>query len=223
VIKKKRGRKIIMIRNIIWDVDGTLFDTYPAIAGSFLSALSDLGKEASPDWIGGLAQVSLSYCAKTLAEKYQLNQEDIAQKFDEYYAYVKPEHQPPFPGVATICGYICSIGGKNVIVTHRGSQSTTELLAAHKMAHYFAGCIARDSGYPRKPHSAAFEAILKTYDLNGGETIAVGDRDIDVLAAQGAGVFACLFGLENEGVVADYTFSKFDVLYQFIRLDGIAP
>jgi phosphoglycolate phosphatase-like HAD superfamily hydrolase len=212
-----------MIRNIIWDVDGTLFDTYPAIARSFKAALSDLGKDASLDWIQGLAQVSLSYCAKTLAERYQLNQEDIEQKFDEHYDYVKPEDQPPFPGVVTICDYICSIDGKNVIVTHRGSESTTELLDAHKMGHYFVGCIARDAGYPRKPDSAAFEAILKLYDLKVEETIAVGDRDIDVLAAQGSGVFACLFGMENEGVVADFTFGKFDELYQFVTQDGIAP
>jgi phosphoglycolate phosphatase-like HAD superfamily hydrolase len=30
-----------MFRNIIWDVDGTLFDTYPAIARAFKAALMD--------------------------------------------------------------------------------------------------------------------------------------------------------------------------------------
>jgi phosphoglycolate phosphatase-like HAD superfamily hydrolase len=38
-----------MFRNIIWDVDGTLFDTYPAIAKAFQVALNDLGKDASLD------------------------------------------------------------------------------------------------------------------------------------------------------------------------------
>jgi len=32
-----------MYKNIIWDFDGTLFDSYPAIAGAFLSALLDHG------------------------------------------------------------------------------------------------------------------------------------------------------------------------------------
>ncbi len=32
-----------MIRNIIWDADGTLFDTYPAIASAFQAAMADLG------------------------------------------------------------------------------------------------------------------------------------------------------------------------------------
>jgi phosphoglycolate phosphatase-like HAD superfamily hydrolase len=56
-----------MIRNIIWDVDGTLFDTYPAIAQAFKAALNDLGADASLDWIEGLARKSLGRCASTLA------------------------------------------------------------------------------------------------------------------------------------------------------------
>ena len=36
-----------MFRNIIWDVDGTLFDTYPAIAQAIKAALHELGKDAS--------------------------------------------------------------------------------------------------------------------------------------------------------------------------------
>jgi len=36
-----------MFRNIIWDVDGTLFDTYPSMAKAFQAALSDLGEAVS--------------------------------------------------------------------------------------------------------------------------------------------------------------------------------
>ena len=49
-----------MFRNIIWDVDGTLFDTYPAIAKAFRAALNDAGKDAALDWIEELAKISLS-------------------------------------------------------------------------------------------------------------------------------------------------------------------
>lgn len=205
-----------MLRNIIWDVDGTLFDTYPAIAQAFKAALNDFGKEASLDWIEGLAKKSLDYCASTLADKYQLNEEDIGQAFGEHYDHTPPEEQPPFPGVKALCEYICSIGGKNVIVTHRGHEGTAELLAANHMTPYFAGCLARDDGYPKKPNPTAFEAILKTHDLNREETLAVGDRDIDILAGQAAGLFTCLFGSETEGVIADLTVSSFEELYRYI-------
>ncbi len=194
-----------MFRNIIWDVDGTLFDTYPAIAKAFKAALNDLGKDASLDWIEGLARKSLGYCVSTLADRYQLNGEDIWQEFGKHYSRTKPEEQAPFPGVITICQYMCSVEGKNFIVTHRGKESTAQLLAVNDMTDYFAGCLASDDGYPKKPDPAAFEAILKGHNSKREETIAVGDRDIDVLAGQAAGVSTCLFDPEPEAADADAT------------------
>lgn len=205
-----------MIRNIIWDVDGTLFDTYPAIARAFKAALNDLGADASLDWIEGLARKSLGYCASTLAGEYQLNAEAIGQAFGAHYDLAEPEEQPPFPGVIAICDYICASGGKNVIVTHRGRRGTVDLLAAHQMSGYFAGCLTRDDGYPKKPDPAAFEAILKAHVLERKQTIAVGDREIDVLAGQAAGLTTCLFGPETEGVVADLKVSSLDELYRYL-------
>ncbi len=61
-----------MIRNIIWDADGTLFDTYPAIASAFQAAMADLGVNAPLDWIQSLAKKSVGMCETTLAEHYQL-------------------------------------------------------------------------------------------------------------------------------------------------------
>jgi phosphoglycolate phosphatase-like HAD superfamily hydrolase len=210
-----------MFRNIIWDVDGTLFDTYPAIAKAFQVALNDLGKDASLEWIESLAKISLGHCVTALANQCQLNKEAIGQAFGEHYEHTPPEEQPPFPGVITVCEYICSLGGMNVIVTHRGHKGTNELLAAHKMAHYFTDCLARDDGYPKKPHPAAFEAVLKRHNLRREETMAVGDRDIDVLAGRATGIFTCLFGLNDDRVVADLTISRFDELYRYLMSRSI--
>ena len=209
-----------MFRNIIWDVDGTLFDTYPAIAKAFQAALNDFGKEASPYWIEGLAKMSLDHCVEILANQYQLNEEHIEQAFGEHYDHVLPEEQPPFPGVITICEYIYGIGGKNVIITHRGHESTNKLLVANHMTHYFAGCITRDDGCPRKANPAAFESILKIHGLEPEATIAIGDRDIDILAGQAAGIFTCFFGSKVNGGIADVTINSFDELYCYLILES---
>jgi phosphoglycolate phosphatase-like HAD superfamily hydrolase len=93
---------------------------------------------------------------------------------------------------------------------------TVKLLSANHLADYFAGYITSNDDYPRKPDPAAFEAIIKLHNLNKEESIAVGDRDIDILAGQAAGVFTCLFGYKTDGVKADLTVSNFDELYQYI-------
>ena len=209
-----------MIRNIIWDVDGTLFDTYPAIARAFKAALHDFGKDAASERIEGLARNSLGYCAATLAGEFSLDADAIGEKFNGHYSLIGLDAQRPFRGVKAVCEYICSLGGKNVIVTHRGREGTVQLLAAHNMAGYFAGYLTRDDGYPKKPNPAAFTAIIQIHDLKRDETIAVGDRDIDILAGQAAGLRTCLFGIKTDAVTADLTISDFDELYHYLALQG---
>jgi len=205
-----------MIRNIIWDVDGTLFNSYPAIAKSFIAALNEFGKDTSLDWIEILAKISLSHCVSTLAQQFQLEESDLGSAFEKHYDLTTPEEQPPFPGVKSVCEYISNLGGKNIIVTHRDKESTYALLAVNNMTKYFSGCLARDEGYPKKPHPAAFEAVIKIYNLQREETMAVGDRDIDILAGQSAGVFTCLIGYSADGTKADLIINNFDELFQYI-------
>jgi phosphoglycolate phosphatase-like HAD superfamily hydrolase len=208
-----------MIGNIIWDVDGTLFDTYPAITRAFQAALKDLGYEAPYEWVAKLAQISITHCLATLAAQYHLDENEIGQRLNAYYDLVKPEDQPPFAGAAAICEYICSMGGKNVIVTHRRLVGTTELLEAHDMTRFFAGWITRDDGYARKPDPEAFEAAIARYDLKREETITIGDREIDIGAGQAAGLFSCLFGAQEsaeQGSVAELRFQDFADLHAFL-------
>ncbi len=205
-----------MFRNIIWDVDGTLFDTYPAIARAIKSALNDLGKDAPLDRITEVAKRSLSQVDTVLAEMYHLDKTELARAIDQHFDRITFEESPPFPGVLQLCQYICSIGGRNVIVTHRGRVGTQGLLTTHKLDTYFAGYITRDDGYPRKPAPAAFEAALAIYHLERDETLTVGDRKIDILAGQAARLFSCFYGNETGVVQADLVISHFGDLYEYL-------
>lgn len=211
-----------MIRNIVWDVDGTLFDTYPAIAQSYHQAVIDLGGDAPLDWILRQARVTVSHCVSSLAERCGLPEAEIARKADAYYDQIPASDQPPMPGVIEICRYIRSLGGKNLIVTHRGRRSMDDLLAVHNMTDLFSGCITRDDGYPRKPDPAAFLATVKIHQLDLSETINVGDREIDILAGQGAGIFSCLYETGEVETAADLPVRSYrELLARLPDLDGI--
>jgi phosphoglycolate phosphatase-like HAD superfamily hydrolase len=200
------------VRNIIWDVDGTLFDTYPAIARAFNAALHDLGQDAPLERISELACESLGHCAATLASDFGLDRDALEAAFDLHYGPMPPEDSPPFPGVADVCRHIASIGGQNLIVTHRGPRGTAELLAAGGLTDYFAACITAADGYPRKPDPAAFEAVIERSGLRRDETLAIGDRDIDVLAGKAAGLATCLFGRPASSAAPDLVIATFSEL-----------
>ena len=205
-----------MIRNIIWDVDGTLFDTYPAIAEAFRLAVKDLGHDAPIERITAAAKQSLGTCVSNLANEYGLDEDEIGDRFERYYNQMRPEDQPPFPGVSKICSTICAQGGRNLIITHRGNLGVNKLLAAHQMSELFSGQITRDDGFAKKPNPAAFVAMLQRYQLNTAETITVGDRDIDILAGQAAGIFSCFFGIDAGKCAPDFIFCKYDEVDTFL-------
>ncbi len=211
-----------MLRNIIWDVDGTLFDTYPSIVRAFRGALIDLGQDAPLDRIETLARESLSHCVSVLAASHGLPADDLERAFQQRYSLETAVDSPPFPGAINVCRYIASIGGRNVIATHRSRAGTRALLEAHGMATLFAGMLAGDDGYPRKPDPAIFEAAMTQFDLGRAETITVGDRDIDIQAGLAAGIRTCRYApgggeeLGSEHATPDLVVRHLDQLGRYL-------
>jgi phosphoglycolate phosphatase-like HAD superfamily hydrolase len=93
-----------VIRHLIWDVDGTLFDTYPAIISSLHAAAGDLGALATREEIHDLAVISVDHCLATLAESYDLPGDLLAAGFSRHYQEVPPADQPPSMAPRTCAG-----------------------------------------------------------------------------------------------------------------------
>lgn len=184
-----------MIRNIIWDVDGTLFDTYPAITRAYIAALAEKNLPGDPEQVRELAQVSLGLCGKTLAQQYGLDADQLIERFAEHYSRTPEEEQPPFPGAEALCAYIHAAGGVNLIATHRGRASLEKLLRFYRLERWFAGSLTADENYPRKPHPGMFNALIEQDQLRRQETLALGDRELDIQAGAAAGVRTAYYGI----------------------------
>lgn len=210
----------ILITTLIWDAGGTLFDTYPAVVEACRTVLHGFGQDAPPDWVMALCKQTTSHGLRTLAQTFRLNEDVFEQQFRQSYDDIDARYQPPFPGVKRVCRYIREIGGQNFIVTHRSRTSLEALLAAHGMAHDFTDCIAKDDAYPRKPDPAAFLALIARYNLNRDRCLAVGDRDLDILAGQRAGIRTCFFGTEAHATHADLEITDFETLYRWLLAEN---
>jgi HAD superfamily hydrolase (TIGR01509 family) len=207
-----------IIRHAIWDVDGTLFDAYPAMCQAFVLALADLGASASLEEINRLARVEVFHCAEVLAARFGLDPNELIRAFGKHYMAIPLADQPPFPGAREVCERIMARGGVNAIVTHRNGGSMAGLLAEHGMQALFAQVITRDDNFPRKPDPAAFVAILQSQHLDPKETLSIGDREIDIRAGRAAGTRTCLFGGGPLEVPADLTIGDYSELLAW--LDG---
>ena len=206
-----------MYYNIIWDLDGTIFDTYPSIDLSFYHAVKRFNKTISIDEIDSLTKVSISHCIRYLSTTLCLNENDLSKAFEENYDNVKPEYQPVFPGVLETCKYIIGNGGKNIIVTHREKASSIDLLTAHSISSLFIGIISNDDGFPKKPDPTSFKEALLRYKILSAETLSIGDRDIDIEAGRASGLFTCLYTLDKKQHSADLQIKKMVELLTFLK------
>jgi len=206
------------IRHLIWDVDGTLFDTYPAFLRAFSQALESLGHPTSEEQIEPLARVSLPHCAEVMAGKYNLGTDETLERFLHFYRMIPQLEQPPFPGVRKLCELVMTSGGMNVIVTHRRHSTTQELLEVHGLGNLFSGIAGGDDGFEKKPHPAAFLAMMAQHGLAAAETATIGDREIDMAAGRAAGITTCLFSSGDLGMESDFSFSEYGQLAEFLQL-----
>jgi len=207
-----------MIKNLIWDLDGTLFDTYPAISAAFEEAVKRLGAAVPRDQIMPLTRVSFNHCAEQIHAQTGLSEEDILQEFLDLYAKSPAEVSPPFPSARELCTWAVVSGGKNVIVTHRQRAGTEELLDAHGMRPLFAGWITHDDGFPRKPDPQGFLAAFERFGVDPMESLAIGDRDLDIQAARAAGVACtCAYGPGPFSQDADFAVCSFGDLLLALR------
>ena len=198
--------------NIIWDLDGTLFDTYPGIARAFETAFLLHGAQVPYARVFDLARVSFRHCVETVCAENNLHPDPIFETFLECYANIPAAESPPYPGVREVLSLVRESGGKNVIVTHRGRISTTNLLSFYHLTDYFQAVIANDDGFPRKPAPDAFLAVMNRLSLPPEKTLAVGDRDLDLQAANAAGIKTCAFGPGPFTISADLQVDNFEQL-----------
>ena len=206
-------------KHLIWDFDGTLFDTYPPLIRAIGQALADDGITEGHDVIADLLNDTLARCIAGLIETHNLEGPGFEARIERYWSETTPQDNPPFPGVMHACERVLAAGGRHYIVTHRGRESMLTLLDWYNVRGMFADFLTRDDGYPRKPDPASFQAMIERHHLPLDEVLAVGDRALDIQAGQGARVHTCLFSaVPLPDVQPDYEIADFEALLAVVGL-----
>ena len=148
-------------KNIIWDVDGTLFDTYPAISAAILAALAEQGVTIDREIVTHMAMTSLGTTLPDLAKRFKLDHERLFVRYDFFLAGTPLGSQRPFPGVKQVLQRVVRNGGMNLIATHRGKDSLIPMLKYHRLYSLFTDMLSIHDGYPRKPNPAMFNTLIE--------------------------------------------------------------
>ena len=210
-----------MIRYLIWDADGALFDTYPAIADAMHQALVALGGQAPRERVARLCKVSFGHCVKTLSEEQDLDPDAYRDKFNAFYATIPLTAQPPFPGARALCNYICcKMEGANFILTHCGRDSLEALIRLHDLEMLITDAVTADDDFPRKPDPAGLNALIARHHIPREAALLIGDRELDILAAHAADMRSCFFGDNPHNEPATFEVTDFAALLRIIQKEN---
>lgn len=206
-----------MFSDIIWDFDGTLFDTYPSIASAFQRALREEGIEESQEEILKKIRISVTHGINYYRDNFRLNVDSFTERYGRYEDETDVTKVFPFPYAGEICREIAYRGGRNYIITHRG-KSIYKYLRHHDMLNLFTEVVTEEYGFKRKPDPEAFIYILNKNKINKDSALMIGDRELDLTVAKNAGIKSCLFDVCNCNFrhLADYVIGSIKELEKII-------
>ena len=171
----------------IWDLDGTLLDSYEAILSGIEETFGQLfipyDKESVREFI---LKYSVQDLLEQVAEERNLDAEVLNQVRAQSLAE-KNAQVVLMPGAREVLAWADEAGILQFVYTHKGDNTLT-ILRDLGLEWYFTEILTSQSGFARKPSPEAANYLLDKYQLNPEKTYYIGDRTLDVEFAQNSGI-----------------------------------
>ena len=171
----------------IWDLDGTLLDSYEAILSGIeetfcqFSILYD--KEKVRDFI---LKYSVQDLLEQVAEERNLDAKELNQVRSQSLAE-KNAQVVLMLGAREVLAWADEAGILQFVYTHKGDNAYT-ILSDLGLEFYFTEILTNQSGFARKPSPEAATYLLDKYELDPRTIYYIGDRTLDVEFAQNSGI-----------------------------------
>jgi len=190
---------------VAFDLDGTLADTIPDIAGGINRMLADFGRaplteaEVRPLIGDGARNLLRRVLEATGGSTEKLLDEAHPLYLDHYAAHIC-DGTRPFPGVEQAMDGLAATGVRLAVCTNKSMRMTTLLFDALGWTDRFSALVCGDTLPVFKPDAATLQETIRL--AGGGRTVLVGDSMIDARTARAAQVpfVAVSFGFRDRPV-----------------------
>ena len=208
------------MRALIWDLGGTLADTYPDVDRALAMVLDPRPGPALLHEVALLTRRSSSHAISTLAARHELPEQELRRAYEQIKRDWQQAPPPVMPGARELLAAVRAQGGLNLVATHRDRDSATDLV--ERLGLGIDDMVCAPDGFARKPDPAMIRALLERHSLAPQDCLAVGDRPADVEAAAAAGVRGVL--LETAGIPLEAgdaeRVTSLRALQSLLELDG---
>ncbi len=203
---------------VMYDLDGTLLDTADEIAQAVNLTLNDFGLESVSvdqvrNWIGhGTGWLMKRAWDEQKGSADGVNDsvsdadwEKVMKRFVHHYESTAGTTSTPFPHVLETLRKARDYGVKQAVVTNKERRFADRILEKHGLTDQFDLIVCGDSLSVKKPNPGMINHCLTTLGVTQGESLFIGDSEIDVSTAKAAGVmcWAVPYGYNLGRPIAD--------------------
>ena len=180
-----------VVRALIFDLDGTLIDSKQDLIRSVNAMLEEMGREKlHEDTISGyIGHGAPKLVARALgngaAEK---EREQALRFFLAHYEAHKLDSTRPYPGVAEALEELREF--PMAVLTNKPVRVSRRIVEGLGLEKYFRAVYGGNSFDTKKPDPLGARKILEELGAAAGETMLVGDSEVDVQTARNAGTLA---------------------------------
>ncbi len=178
--------------SLIWDLDGTLVDSYPSIIPAAQEVCAGFGLTYSAETIYDKSiRFSVGAFLESAAAEHGMDPAPLKARFNALND-TRIDAIQPMPHAAETLEALQRDGHQSFVFTHRGA-SCRAILERTGLLSYFTEIVTAGNGFPRKPAPDGIVYLMQKYALDAARCFYVGDRSLDMEAAQNAGIGSILY------------------------------
>lgn len=184
------------IKNVLFDLDGTLVDSFEGVSNCILYALEKMNwkmltKEQTHPFLGPPLPNSFEeYCNMTKEEALR-----AVELYRERYSAKGVFESVVFDGIVSFLEYLKSQNIRMFVATSKPQHYAEQILEHCEIDKYFEIILGVSPSNTVSDKSGLLNMIINRFGLEKSETAMVGDRMFDIDAAKSVGVFS--IGITN--------------------------
>lgn len=181
-----------MIKNYIFDFDGTVADTIGGIVATMQETFRIQGRDIpSVEEIKGVIGLPLEGCMRGLGIAVEGDVAELCATYRRIFPDIAMSQIELFPDVKETLTELHNQGKRLAIATSRNKNSLTEMMKRHGVLDYFELLVSSSDGYAPKPAPDMVLGILDRLGISDSETVVIGDTSFDIEMGNKAHCWTC--------------------------------
>lgn len=199
-----------MIKAILFDLDGTIANTIPALKHGINLTMRALGypESTEADVLAHINHGARQLIRLSLPEELQADEGKVSEAlalYNKMYEKTYMETDVTYDGIPEVFRELCARGYKLAVLSNKQDEFVVRLCEQLLPEGSYLVARGQREGVPTKPDPTAPFEIAAALGVEASECAFVGDTHVDVMTAKNAGMraVAVSWGYKPRGVLEE--------------------